>query len=70
MRLGYDASYYAAFTVSSAGNLTIDAVGGTIYTPDDIECTTSGGGVILKSPDGTRYRITVANGGTLSIAAA
>ena len=70
LRLGYDASYYAAFTVSSAGNLTINAVGGTIYTPDDIECTTSGGGVILKSPDGTRYRITVANGGTLSIAAA
>jgi len=27
-------------------------------------------GIVLKSPDGTRYRLTVANGGTLSIAAA
>lgn len=34
------------------------------------EATTAGVGIILKSPDGTRYRLTVANGGTLSIAAA
>jgi len=70
LRLGYDASYYAAFTVSSAGNLTIDAVGGTIYTPDTIENTVNGGGIVLRSPDGTRYLITVANGGTLSVSAA
>lgn len=70
LRLGYDATYYASFTVSSAGNLTIDTVGNTIYTPDTIENTTSGAGIVLKSPDGTRYRLTVANGGTLSISAA
>lgn len=30
LRLGYDATYYTSFTVSSAGNLTITPVGGTI----------------------------------------
>ena len=38
----------------------------------DIEITSNVGvadkGLILSSPDGTRYRITVANGGTLSVA--
>jgi len=70
LRLGYDASNYLAATVSSTGNLTLDTTGGTIYTPDTIENTVNGGGIILKSPDGTRYRITVANGGALSVSAA
>ena len=35
----------------------------------DIETTTAGDGVILKSPNGTRYRLTVANDGTLSTSA-
>lgn len=35
----------------------------------DIESTRTGGGVMLKSPDGTRYKVTVANGGTLAVAA-
>lgn len=30
LRLGYDASYYASFTVSSAGNLTITPIGGSL----------------------------------------
>lgn len=34
---------------------------------DDIEITDTTKGIILKSPDGTRYRITVANGGTLNV---
>jgi hypothetical protein len=70
LRLEYDATNYVSATVSSAGNLTLDTTGGTIYTPDTIENTVAGAGIVLKSPDGTRYRITVANGGTLSIAAA
>lgn len=70
LRLGYDASNYLSATVSSTGNLTLDTTGGTIYTPDTIENTVNGAGIVLKSPDGTRYRLTVANGGTLSIAAA
>lgn len=70
LRLGYDTTNYTAFTISSTGNLTLNAVGGTIFTPDVIENTVNGAGIILKSPDGTRYRITVANGGTLTVAAA
>ncbi len=35
----------------------------------DIEFSDTASGVILKSPDGTLYRVTVANGGTLAIAA-
>lgn len=34
---------------------------------EDIEITDTTKGIILKSPDGTRYRITVANGGTLNV---
>jgi hypothetical protein len=35
----------------------------------DIEVENSTDGLILESPDGTRYRVTVANGGTLSVSA-
>ena len=48
-------------TTSPASKLEVD--GG------DIEIDDSASGLILKSPDGTRYRVTVANGGTLSVAA-
>jgi hypothetical protein len=36
----------------------------------NIESTTVSGGVILKSPDGTRYKLTIANGGTVTVSAA
>lgn len=48
-------------TDSPASKLTI--------TGGDAEITASANGIILKSPDGTRYRVTVANGGTLNVAA-
>jgi hypothetical protein len=35
----------------------------------DLEIANSSDGIILESPDGTRYRVTVANGGTLSVSA-
>ncbi len=35
----------------------------------DLEIENSSDGIILESPDGTRYRVTVANGGTLSVSA-
>ena len=35
----------------------------------DAEIIGSSNGIILESPDGTRYRITVQNGGTLSVSA-
>ncbi len=33
----------------------------------DVEVDDTGRGLILRSPDGTRYQVTVANGGTLSV---
>lgn len=48
-------------TTSPGSKLEVDS--------GDIEIGGAGGGLILKSPDGTRYRITVANGGTLTVAA-
>ena len=53
---------------TTAPNSALD-VAGKIRANEDIEITTSNEGLILKSPDGTRYRITVANGGTLSVSA-
>ena len=35
----------------------------------EIGTGSTGAGVILKSPDGTRYRLTIANGGTVTVAA-
>jgi hypothetical protein len=54
-----------AVTVLSTGNLGI----ATTTPGDKLEIAGAGAGIILASPDGTRYRLTVANGGTLSIAA-
>ena len=54
----------------SSGDSTIATFTSTGSTfPSDIETTSSSKGLILKSPDGTRYRVTVANGGTLSVSA-
>lgn len=50
----------AGIAVSSTGKATFAS---------DIEFSDTASGVILKSPDGTLYRVTVANGGTLAIAA-
>lgn len=66
-RIGYNSTQYFSATVSSAGNITLNANGGTIFTPNAFECTVATAGLILKSPDGTRYRLTVNNGGTLSV---
>ena len=55
-----------SFVVNSQGHIRapqFEATGG------DIEVEDSASGLILKSPDGTRYRVTVANGGTLSVSA-
>jgi hypothetical protein len=41
----------------------LDVAGG------DIELNDAAAGIIMKSPDGTKYRITVANGGTLTVTA-
>ena len=60
---GFDLGASSDLTVQrdASGNLAVNA---------DIEVTDTAGGIILKSPDGTRYRVTVANGGTLNVATA
>jgi nitrogen fixation protein len=45
------------------------ATADTVYMPK-VELAETGQGIIMKSPDGTRYKITIANGGTLNIALA
>jgi len=54
-----------AVTLDSSGNLGI----GTSSPGDKLEIGGAGAGIILASPNGTRYRLTVTNLGTLSIAA-
>ena len=51
-----------------AANTTNISVQGK-SSAEELESTESDKGLILKSPDGTKYRVTVANGGTLSVSA-
>ena len=53
--------------MSSPKQLKIDDNG--IEVTGDVEVTNSSDGLILKSPNGTKYRVTVSNGGTLSVSA-
>ena len=60
------------FTVQANGNVgigTSSPASKLEVDGGDIEVDDSANGLILRSPDGTRYRITVANGGTLSVSA-
>lgn len=50
-------------------NGTSKFVGNLTNTTGDIEILDSAKGIILKSPDGTRYRVKVANGGILTVTA-
>jgi hypothetical protein len=43
--------------------------GFTLHNNGDIECHKAGAGLILKSPNGTRYRLVVGNDGSLSTVA-
>ncbi len=51
------------FKTNGSNRLTLNSSG-------DAEILTDGKGLILSSPDGTRYKITVANDGTVTSSAA
>jgi len=57
--------------ILGGGNVGIadDTPASKLTVAGDTEVTGSANGIILESPDATRYRVTVANGGTLSVAA-
>jgi hypothetical protein len=58
--------------IDEAGNVGIGTASPTSkleVAGGDIELSDIAGGITMISPDGTRYRITVANGGTLTVTA-
>ena len=58
--------------IDNSGNVgigTVSPVSKLDISGGDVEVQDIASGIIMKSPDGTRYRVTVANGGTLSVAA-
>ncbi|WP_100812996.1 hypothetical protein [Microbacterium lacus] len=68
--VGRDANAGHASSVALGASSQTSAVNQVMVGDRDIESTRTGGGITLKSPDGTRYKVTVANGGTLAVAAA
>lgn len=63
---------YSQLTLDAA-QLTVQSIYGQAllipFATGNLELATVGAGVILKSPDGARYKLTVANGGALSVVA-
>jgi hypothetical protein len=59
--------------VDTPGNVTASGdieTGNSVTAVFDVEVTDSGHGLVIKSPDGTRYRVMVDNAGTLYTTAA
>ena len=69
--LGSGARADHAASVALGSDTTTTAADQVMVGTRDIEITGNATkGIVLRSPDGTRYRLTIANGGTVSIAAA
>lgn len=78
LRIGYDTSNYWNAATSSTGATTFNAVGSgaaflfsdkVTVTNNDIEATGSANGIILTSPNGTRWRVQINNTGALTTTA-
>ena len=65
--IGKDAT--ASATASVAIGQGVTASRANVATIKELELQTIGGGIFMKSPDGTVYKLTVANGGTLTVTA-
>jgi len=64
----YESSTSAVETAMIVATKNSTASRLTLYD-GDIEIDEAGDGIILKSPDGTKYKVTVANGGSLVVTA-
>src|SRR5690625_826890 len=67
--LGYQASVTSADSVAIGANTATTASNQVAVGPRDVEIQDPARGVILRSPNGTRYRLTVADDGALSTTA-
>lgn len=67
---GFGTTQYQMFKLPANAVDAITFSRGINIESGDMEVATNASGVILKSPNGTRYRVTVADGGTLAVAAA
>ena len=67
--LGYSATVTHANSVALGRTSATQRTDSVSIGARDIESTGPGKGLILQSPDGTKYRIAVANGGTISATA-
>lgn len=59
-------------TINNATNaiaLGVTATRNDFVAAKELELKTVGGGIIMASPDGTLYKLTIANGGTVSVSA-
>ncbi|RWX00902.1 hypothetical protein [Flavobacterium cerinum] len=65
---GESSQSIAGTLILGSGGVSITS-GGKMNTNQDIEVVGSTKGFILESPDGTRYKLTVANGGTVTTTA-
>jgi hypothetical protein len=63
-----DGSLYSAGRVTVAGGTAIETNGDARFN-GDVTCKTVGKGVVLKSPNGTSFRVSVGDDGTLSTTA-
>jgi hypothetical protein len=66
MRIDSTGSLLFGGTLPSAPNITLNGSDGSAEFTGDITCTDNSKGLVLKSPDGTSFRLSVANDGTLS----
>ena len=72
LKTGSGATATTRVKINSSGNVgigTTSPVSKLEVDGGDIEVGDSASGLILRSPEGTRYRVTVANGGTLTVTA-
>jgi hypothetical protein len=67
--IGTNSSGTGAYT-DTDNTIVLGTTAHTVILRNEQELVTAGKGIVLKSPDGTRYRVTVANGGILTVATA